>query len=142
RVAQVRMRVHDADLAPEEGAALRALEKPLRAAAVRQGAVEQACSVRAPEVLAHDLEMRRGLFGRAKALEDGVHHGQQAVAHARLAVARVKQQLIRGARREDSIASDDTVGHQVSTEVVPDSDGPGLPDGGATRVAGSPHGPG
>src|SRR5262249_31366629 len=50
RVTQMRVGVHQSDLAPEERRALGALEEALRAAVVGQRAVEEAHAVRAAEV--------------------------------------------------------------------------------------------
>ena len=83
RVAEMGVRVHEADLAPEEGAGLGTLEQARDPSAIRQGAIEQARAVRPPQVLAHEGEVRRGLLGRAQVVQDGVHHGQEAIAHAR-----------------------------------------------------------
>ena len=58
------MRVHEADLAPEEGAGLRALEVALRAARVRERPIEEARAVGREQVLPDQLDVRTRLLRR------------------------------------------------------------------------------
>ena len=60
----MRVRVHEADLAAEERAALGALEVPLQPAVVGRRPVEQARAVGTEQVVADERQVRRRLLGR------------------------------------------------------------------------------
>jgi hypothetical protein len=91
REAQVRVHVHQPDLAAEEGRALGALEVPLRAAVVVERPIEQARAVGAHQVLVDQAQVVLQLRAVEQALEDRVDHREDAVAHAGRRVARVQQ---------------------------------------------------
>ena len=59
RVAQVRVHVHEPDLAAEERRALGALEEALRPAVIRHRPIEQAHAVGTAQVRIDQLQVRR-----------------------------------------------------------------------------------
>ena len=83
RVAQMRVRVHQADLAAEERRRLGALEQPLQAAVIGHRTIEQPHAIRAAQVAAAiNRRCSRACSGRQQVLEDRVDHCQRAVADA------------------------------------------------------------
>ena len=112
--------VHEADLAPEETAALRPLEEPLQTAAVLQGPVEQAGAVGAEQVLFDETQMVAGLLRAEQSAQDGVDHRQQTVGKAGRAVFRM-QKILDGARfAEMGEARERPFHHQHPLKIRPD----------------------
>ena len=93
-------------------------------------------------MLAHEGEVHRGLLRRAQVVQDGMHHGQEAIAHTRLAVARVEQGLGRSAGGEDEVARQDSLHHQGLAKLAVDAPGLGFQRGRSRGMPGVLHGPG
>ncbi len=91
RVTQVRMHVHQADLAAEERRALGALENALRAAVIGHRPIEQAHAVRAAKLAPDELEVRARLLRSQHVLQDRVDHRERAVADAGGRVPRMQE---------------------------------------------------
>ncbi len=81
RVTQMRVGVHQADLATKERSALGTLKNALRAAVVRHRPVEQAHAICSAQVGADQTEVRAGLLRREHVLENCMDHGQCAVPY-------------------------------------------------------------
>ena len=90
-VAQVRMRIHEANFATKERRALRALEDALRAAVIRHRGVEQARAVRTGGLAPDDLEVRACLIRSQQVLEDRVDHCERAVVNAGGGITRMEK---------------------------------------------------
>ncbi len=115
-VAQMGVHVHEADFAAEEGRRFGATEDRLRAAAIGDGPVHQARAVRKQEMVADEVAddgasaagvnrppMMARVIGRSEYLRPVRD------------VARMQQQFGRcDARREDRIARDGPVAHQIA----------------------------
>ncbi len=98
-VPEVRVGVHEPDLAAEERAALRALEVMLRSAVIG-GRASKSRAPSAPSRCARIVATcARRLLGRQQIGDDRVDHRQQAVADAGLAIARMEQVVDAAVRR-------------------------------------------
>ncbi len=117
RIAQMRVHVHQADLAAEVRRALRALEEPHRSAVIGHRLVEQAHAVGTAQVRVDQLQMLARLLRRQQIFEDRVDHRERAVPHAGRRVARV-QQVTHTAIVEQCISSQHVVDDQHSLKVA------------------------
>src|SRR5262245_44651684 len=117
----MRVRVHDADLAAEEGAALGALETALEASVVREGPVEEARAVDRQQVAADQPQVPLRLLAREELREDRLDHREEAVADARLAIARVQPQLDATVLLEVAEVGQHAVADQQALELVADA---------------------
>ena len=118
RVAQVRVHVHQSDLATEERRALGALEEAHRSAVIRHRLVEQPHAVRSAQVRVDELQMLAGLLRRQQIFEDRVDHRERAVTHAGGRVARVQQVADAPAVFEQRITREHVVDDEHALEVA------------------------
>ena len=133
------MRVHEPDLAPEEGAGLRSLEALRHAAAIRQRPVEQARAIGREQVAADQIDVVLRLLAGEEIREDRVDHREQAVADARLAVARVQQVTDAPVLAEVREPGDDAVRDEQALEVLADAGELRLQLAGRAAAAGAPQ---
>ena len=117
-IAQMRMRIHEADLAAEIGRRFGPPEDAFRPASIGDRPVHQPRAIGKEQVPADDVEVVLRLFFGEQPAEDATFHRQQRVAEAGALVARVEQEF--GpvvAWFEDRISRDGAVRDEVAVEV-------------------------
>src|SRR4029079_14928077 len=105
----MRVRVHEPDLAPEERRALGALEETLRAAVIRQRAVETAHTIRARQMRVDQAQVLANLLRGEQVLEYRVDLRKRAVAHAGRLITRVQEVARAGVGVEQRVAGEHAV---------------------------------